>query len=32
MEKDEYGCNKHKTMEDLLVFYKEGASDYDRVS
>ena len=32
MEKDEYRCNKHENLEDLLEFYKENASDYDKVS
>lgn len=32
MEKDEYGCNKHETFDDLMEFYKEEASDYDKVT
>ncbi|XP_078379612.1 methyltransferase-like protein 27 isoform X2 [Oculina patagonica] len=30
MERDEFGCNKHETFEDLMEFYKEAASVYDK--
>jgi len=30
MEKDEYRCNKHQTLEELLDFYKGAAADYDK--
>jgi len=32
MEKDEYQCNKHQTLDELLDFYKEAAADYDKVT
>ena len=31
MEKDEYQCNKHENLEDLLEFYDKAAADYDKV-
>lgn len=32
MEKDDYGCNKHETFDELMEFYKEAASTYDEVT
>lgn len=32
MEKDGYGCNKHENFDALMDFYKEAASEYDKVN
>jgi len=31
-KEEEYQCNKHQTLEELLDFYKEAAADYDKVT
>lgn len=31
MENEEYGCNKLETFDELMEFYEEEASDYDKV-